>query len=80
MEKFEFQKRLEKKRAYLNCLLIFCALLIPTLLSAFKQMNLPWALQVFCYVTLLATMVLCHVKANSIAAKVIAVHNSKSKY
>ncbi len=77
MEKIEFQKRLEKKRAYLKCLMIFCALLIPTLLSAFKQMNLPWALQVFCYVTLLASMVLCHLKAASIAAKVIAVHNPK---
>ena len=77
MEKFEFQKRLEKKRAYLNCLMIFCALLIPTLLSAFKQMNLPWALQVFCYVMLLSAMLLCHVKAASIAAKVIAAHNLK---
>ena len=77
MENFEFQKRLEKKRAYLNCLMIFCALLIPTLLSAFKQMNLPWALQVLCYVMLLSTMLLCHFKAVSIAAKVMAVNNIK---
>ena len=39
MEKMELKKRLEKKKAYFFCLMLFLALVTPTLLSYCRQAN-----------------------------------------
>ena len=52
MEQKEIQKNLEKKRAYLHFTMIFIGLLIPTLFSVFKKINMNWPSQLGIYAVL----------------------------
>ena len=77
MEKNEFQKNLEKKRAYAHFAMIFMGLLIPTLFSVFKKINLNWGLQLGIYAGLVAIILFFHLKSLSLENKLNEVRNDK---
>ncbi len=70
MQKTEFYKNLERKKAFLNGLMILSALLIPTLLSVFKEIGLPWIIQLICYLSLLVLIIFCHFSSVRISAQI----------
>ena len=70
MEKLEFYKNLERKKAFLSGVMILSALLIPTLLSIFKEIGLPWFMQVVCYLSLISLIIFCHFRSLDIAARI----------
>ena len=69
MKQIEFRKSLEKKRAYVHFAMIFLGLLIPTLFSVFKKINMNLAFQCTIYAALVATICFFYFKAASLERK-----------
>jgi hypothetical protein len=70
MEKLELKKRLEKKKAYLACLVIFLILAAPNLLGIFRQLNVPQTLQLSVFGGILVLIAVIYKKMNRVRAKI----------
>ena len=69
MKQIEYRKSLEKKRAYIHFAMIFLGLLIPTLFSVFKKINMNLSVQCSIYAVLLALICFLYFKAQSLERK-----------
>jgi membrane protein implicated in regulation of membrane protease activity len=56
MEKLELQKRLEKKRAYMICLIVLLGIITPTVFSMSVEYNLSFSIQVSLFLGILVAM------------------------
>ena len=72
MKQIEFRKSLEKKRAYIHFAMIFMGLLIPTLFSVFKKINMNLSFQCAIYAGLLGIICYFYFKAQSLERKLEA--------
>ena len=77
MEQVEFRKSLEKKRAYIHFVMIFLGLLIPTLFSVFKKINMNLAFQYLIYAGLVTVICCLYFKAQSLERKLAVIKNPK---
>lgn len=78
MQQIEFQKSLEKKRAYIHFTMIFLSLLIPTLFSVFKKINMNLSFQFSIYTGLLAVIFYFYFKAQSLERQLETIKNSNN--
>ncbi len=78
MEQNEIQKNLEKKRAYLHFTMIFIGLLIPTLFSVFKKINMNWPSQLGIYAGLVLLIFIFQFKSMAIENKLAKVRAKKN--
>lgn len=77
MEKFEFQKNLEKKRAYTHFMMIFLGLLLPTLFSVFKKINMSLVAQILFYGGFIAVICFFYFKAQLLEYRLNKIKNKK---
>lgn len=70
MEKLELKKRLEKKKAYLVCFMIFLALSAPSFLGLCREFNLPRSIQMSVLGGILMIIALTYKKMNQVRAQI----------
>ncbi|MBC7420732.1 MAG: hypothetical protein H7328_08390 [Bdellovibrio sp.] len=70
MEKIEIQKKLEKRKAYLICMIIFLGLFIPTFLSMTSRYGVSVPLQASFFFMILFVMAILYIKVQRIEAKI----------
>ena len=70
MEKIELQKKLEKRKAYYICLIIFLGLFIPTFLSMTSRYGASVPLQASFFFAILFAMAILYVKVQRIESKI----------
>jgi folate-dependent phosphoribosylglycinamide formyltransferase PurN len=70
MEKLELKKRLEKKKAYLVCLIVFLALVTPTLLSLCRALNLGPSFQAGLFGGILVIIAYVYKKMNRVRVQI----------
>ncbi len=70
MEKLELKKKLEKKKAYLVCLMIFLALSTPTFLGLCRELNLARPIQVSVLGGILMIIAFIYKKMNQVRARI----------
>ena len=70
MEKIELKKKLEKKKAYLVCLMIFIALSAPTFMSLCRELNLPRTIQISVLGGILVIIAFIYKKMNQVRARI----------
>lgn len=70
MEQIELKKRLEKKKAYLVCLMIFLTLSIPTLMNLAREFKLAPALQAVLLAGILVLIISVYKKMNQVRARI----------
>jgi hypothetical protein len=70
MEKIEQQKKLEKQKAYITCLIIFLGLFIPTFLSMTSRFGVSIPLQASFFFAILISMGILYAKVQRIESKI----------
>lgn len=70
MDKIEIQKKLEKRKACLICLIIFLGLFIPTFLSMTSRLGLSVTLQTSFFFAILFAMLVLYIKVQRIEEKI----------
>lgn len=70
MEKIELQKSLEKKKAYLICVIVFLGLIMPSLISLCRDCNLSFQFQTTLCAINLMIMGLVYKKMKTIRIKI----------
>lgn len=70
MEKLELKKKLEKKKAYLVCLMIFLALSAPTLMGLCRELNFSRPIQLSVLGGILMIIAYIYKKMNRVRARI----------
>ena len=79
MEKLEFQKNLEKKRAYVHFMMIFMCFLVPTLLSVFKKINVNTVTQLAVFALVFAIICFFYFMAQSLEVRIDKIKTQKNQ-
>lgn len=70
MEKLELRKKLEKKKAYIVCLMIFLTLSIPTFMGLCREFNLSRSIQISVLAGILMIITILYKRMNRVRTRI----------